>query len=373
MGATPPNPRSRLLAGLACLASAGCDAGSPSNQPLDLPPVHVTDVLAATNVDDGGALVYQSIMFPTGDAGVLSTSAFKIRFDRLLLPMTATRQAVCVQSVAAPATSAAQCGSGVSLEPSYDPVKREITYRQPVGQAPLITGVLYKLSVYAAVQDTDNGVRSMEGIPLAAQQQVNFDVASNPGGQVPPYDVLSTADHYCKTPDPNCTDITTCPRAVSVILHGCAYNGCHAGNGDASAAEGMELGTAYGLLTTAINHVSHETETGEAASTAQPAGLRFGRSMPILDPGVPGESYLVYKLLANPHNPLVLSFPNPKGLAEAPEVTRLRNAVVVGMPMPPDNGSLPLRQASSGRPDIGEAEWLSEWLLQGAPIVDKCP
>jgi hypothetical protein len=314
-------------------------------------------------------------MFPTGDAGVLSTSAFKVRFDRLLLPMTATRQAVCLQSVAAPVTSAAQCGAGVTLQPSYDPVKREITYRQPPGQAPLITGVLYKLSVYAAVQDTDNGVRSMEGIPLAAQQQVNFNVAPNPGGQVPPPDVVSTADHYCKTPDPTCLDVNNCPRAVSVILGGggCAQGGCHAGNGDGGATEGMELGTAYGLLTTAINHVAHETETGEAASTAQPASLRFGRAMPIIDPGVPGESYLVYKLLANPNNPLVLPFPNPSGLAEAPEITRLRNAVVVGMPMPPTNASLPfLRQASPGRPDMGELEWLSEWLLQGAPVVEKC-
>jgi hypothetical protein len=371
MGASPPNPRSRLLL-LAALFAASCDAGSPANQPLDLPPANVTDVLAATNFD-GGTLVYESIKSPTSDAGVLSTSGFKVRFDRLLSPMTATRQAVCLQSMAqGTVTNASQCSAGVFLNPSYDPVKREITYRQPAGQAPLITGVLYKLSVHAAVQDTDNGVRTMEGIPLAAQQEFNFVVAENPGGQVPPYDVLSSVDHYCKTPDPTCADINTCPRSVSVILGGCAYNGCHAGNGDASAAEGMELGTAYGLLTTAINHVSHESETGEAASTAQPNSLRFGRSMPILDPNVPGESYLVYKLLANPHNPLVLPFPNPSSLAEAPEITRLRNAVVVGMPMPPDNGSPPLRQGSPNRPDVGELEWISEWLLQGAPIVDKC-
>jgi hypothetical protein len=313
-------------------------------------------------------------MNPTSDAGVLSTSAIKIRFDRLLLPMTATRQAVCLQSVLTPVTNAAGCVAGVFLRPSYDPVKREITYRQPAGQAPLITNVQYELSVFAAVQDTDNGIRSMEGIPLAAQKQVNFAVAANPGGQVPPPDVLSTADHYCTQPDPTCLDPTTCPRAVSVILGSCALSGCHTSKGDASAAEGMELGTAYGLLTTAINHVAHETETGEAASTAQPDSARFGRSMPILDPNVPGESYLVYKLLANPHTPLVLPFPNPSSLDEAPEITRLRSAVVVGMPMPPDNAqAVPLNPASPNRPDMGDLEWLSEWLLQGAPIVEKCP
>jgi hypothetical protein len=81
---------------------------------------------------------------------------------------------------------------------------------------------------------------------------------------------------------------------------------------------------------------------------------------------------LVYKVLANPHTALVIGFPNPAGLDEAPEITRLRNAVVVGMPMPPDNGTAALRGASANRPDMGEAEWLSEWLLQGAPVVEKC-
>jgi hypothetical protein len=300
----------------------------------------------------------------------VSTTSFKLRFDRLLLPATATRQAVCVQPIAKNIVNANGCSDGVFLEPSYDPVLREITFRQTPDNLPM-SPQTYELTAYVAIADTDPGIRSFDGVPLDVPLHLYFTV---PAGQTPTpsYDLPPTNDHWCTSPDPAC-DGGACPRSVSSILTGCAGSGCHTKN-TTTAAEGMSLGDAAGILATALNQPAHETETGEAAGIAQPNSLRFGRAMPILDPGVPGESYLVYKLLANHNTPLVLPFPGSARNADAPEITRLRASVVVGMPMPPNNAlsTATLLPASPNRPDKGEIEWLSEWLLQGAPITSPC-
>ena len=87
--------------------------------------------------------------------------------------------------------------------------------------------------------------------------------------------------------------------------------------------------------------------------------------MPVIDPSVPGNSYLVYKLLANPHTPLEVPFPGPAG-EEPHEVGRLRATIVTGMPMPPST-------APAAALRDGEAEWIAEWILQGAPLSASCP
>ena len=82
------------------------------------------------------------------------------------------------------------------------------------------------------------------------------------------------------------------------------------------------------------------------------------RAMPILDPTFPGNSYLLYKLLASHDTPLE----NPP---DPVEVDRLRRSLVVGMPMPPSTAQGAFLRA-------GEAEWISVWLAQGAP-TPVCP
>lgn len=116
-----------LAAGL-----AGCDAGSKDTQPLNLPPVHVTSVLAATGLVNG-AFDYHALS--PGDS-VLSTTAFKIQVDRLLLPSTVNRQAVCLQPMFGNVVQPGDCsapGAISLLHPSYDPVRREVTYYQMLG------------------------------------------------------------------------------------------------------------------------------------------------------------------------------------------------------------------------------------------------
>jgi hypothetical protein len=426
---------------------AGCDAGSRASQPLDTPPAHVLQVLGATKLEADGSLHYD-VLDLAGSSSVVGTTSFKLQFDRLLLPSTANRQAVCLQPKLGNVVSPKDCSAGIFLELSYDPVRREVTARQPPQDPPLAAATRYELTAYAAVADTDTGFRTFDGVGLEARAQYEFGVVASPGGVcggvlctangaactsaseccnkacvgglcggacsaggatcsapkdccsltctngtcatcklagmacgtatdccggsacTPPYDILSTADHFCGQPVPSCSG-SSCARPVSILLGGCAYGSCHLQLPEAGAAEGMDLGSVASLLATAVGHPSHETQTGESARDPDQSGLRFGRAMPILDPGVPGASYLVYKLLANRTTPLTLPFPpDPSGdpTVDPPEVARLRKTLVVGMPMPPIT-------AAGAAPLPGEAEWLSEWLLQGAPMPasGNCP
>jgi hypothetical protein len=350
------------------VALAGCDVGA-TDEPSDTPPVHLTGVLAASALSsDGSSLVFSPVDVAGGTTQVLSTTSFKLQFDRLLLPASATRQAVCLESVLTNVVNSNACAAGVFLSPSYDPVRREVTYRQMPGNPRMIPGERYQLSVFTAIADTDNGIRSFDGVPLEEPASIEVGVLDDPQGMVPPYEPLPSGDHFCTSPDPTCTDASTCARSVSLVLKGCSYSPCHRGNPD-TAAEALELGSPATLLATAIGHTAHETETGEAAADPQPTSLRFGRAMPILEPKVPGDSYLIYKLLARHGLPLTLPFPpDPSGdpTVDPPEVVRLRSFLVVGMPMPPSDvvAGVPLR--------AGEPEWLSAWLLQGAPLP-ACP
>ncbi len=362
---------------LAVAALAGCDAGNKDFEPLDLPPVHVTAVLGATELKNG-SLDYHVIFNPSDPTAaalpVLSTTAFKFQFDRVLLPSSVFRQSVCAQPMAIDVVNATTC-AGITFRPSYDPVRREITYRQDPGSA-LDPADYYELTLYSTTMATDpGGILSFDGVPLEVPARVPVTVAANPPGVKLPPDLPPNDDPYCKPPDPSCTGLD-CARSVQDILSGCAYGGCHASSpADAGAAlqaaEGLQLGSPDLLWATAINHIAHETQTGEDGfeTTNTGEGLRFGRAMPILSydtstKGVPATSYLIYKLLVFPGLKLEVPFladPTDK-TAPPPEVVRLRNELVVGMPMPPMNAgpTIFLREH--------ELEWIGQWVTQGMPM-----
>jgi hypothetical protein len=253
-----------------------------------------------------------------------------------------------------PVKSINDCASGAWFEPAYDPVRIEVTYRQRSDNPPLLLGDTYELTTYVAIQDGDFGFRTFEGVGLGEEKVIEFSVQRTQGPW--PYDPISKADHFCQGPDPTCTG-AACARPVSKMLAGCAYAGCHAGD-RSTAAEGLMLDTPADLLATAIGYTAHETQEGENGTTPDQSPPRFGRSMPILDPGAAGNSYLLYKLLANPRVPL------PVKLSDG-ERDRVRTQIVVGMPMPPSTKPQALLLP-------GEPEWLSEWIVQGAP-VSSCP
>jgi hypothetical protein len=251
--------------------------------------------------------------------------------------------------------SPGECQYGVFLEPAYDPVRREVIYRQSASSPRLTANTAYEITAYAALDATSFGFRSFDGAPLAEITRFELNVQDD-GGHPAPYDVPSTADHFCAAPAPG-------TRGVRDILgpNGCGYSPCHGGS---TPPEGLNLGSVAGLQATAIGQSAHGAQEGENGRIPDETPSRFGRAMPIIDRGVPGNSYLVYKLLANPHTKLAVPFPAGDAGAVPPEVKRIQDSIIAGMPMPPSNGwTAALRE--------GEAEWIADWILQGAPTT--CP
>lgn len=253
-------------------------------------------------------------------------------------------------------TAASDCARGVTLEPAYDPVLRRITYRQPATSAGLAPATRYTISVFPPPNDgTTNGILAFDGAPLDRPVSLEFTTRdSEPAGTTveppPSVDFCAALDH-------------------EVFQASCAAGGCHTGSGPLDhgvalgPAEGLDLSSSAALRATAVGRVAHETQTGEHAAQGEVSPSRFGRAMPIIDPTRPGNSYLLYKLLASEEN----GAPGSDAAAEearVSEIARLRAAVVVGMPMPPTSGaSKPIDQR--------QLEQISDWILAGAKA--DCP
>ncbi len=387
MGAPPPNPRREawrfapeagaVLVG--ALVLAGCDAGPRDQETLNLPPVNVTGIQAATQIqvtaDRTGkhaALVFGPVDM-AGGSNVAPTTSFRVQFDRLLDPNSAIRASFCLEPILRPVPNANVCQAGIFLEPSYDPVQHQVILRQTSGN--LVPETRYQLTIYGSASDTR--IQSYDGVALTVPVAVEVGVLPFPVGVALPYDNVPTADHFCAGPDPTCDPMNdlTCVRSVSDLLVTCSFGGCHwvdPSLGPAGmASEGLMLGSPGDIMATAVNQVAHETQEGETPTTPSASGVRFGKSMPIIEvsnvmmrTGVPGFSYMLYKLLANVNNPLLAPFP---GGSDPPEIERLRAEVVVGLPMPPST------QDPKYMPRLGELEWLSDWIRQGAPTPATCP
>lgn len=339
--------------------------------------MHVTEVLGATSEADG-VLRYEPIA-ADGTTAILSSSAIKIRFDRLLHPGSVTRQAICFQPLVKKVVGSGDCTAGAFLEPTYDPVRREVTFRHPPGGG-LAGGLVYTLTVYVGVDPAGPGFRSFEGTPLDAIARFELRVRPD-GGVAPPPDPLPAGEHWCASADPACAPAcgpscdaecagsascrdtcvaaceAACPRSVAEILgaRGCGSGGCHGG---AEPAAGLDLASNEGLLHTAVEVVAHGAQTGGGAHDPEANPARFGRAMPVIARGAPGLSYLLYKVLASPQTPLEAP------ISEA-ERERVQNTIIVGAPMPPDD-------APAAQLRAGEAEWLADWVIQRAPVSD-CP
>ncbi|MEP7126654.1 MAG: hypothetical protein ABJE95_37325 [Byssovorax sp.] len=277
-------------------------------------------------------------------------------FDRLLLPTATFRQSACLTSGVNPVKSLKGCANGVFLEPAYDPVRREIIYRQQATSTGLIPGTPYTFSVFPPPGDgSTNGIQAFDGAPLGEARSLTFTTRTpEPAGGL--VDKPPTVD-FCGDLFPH------------VLRDTCASGGCHtvAAKEDhgviLGAAEGLDFSTPAKILTTAVSHVAHETQTGEHATMAEDSPSLLGRAMPLIDPSRPGNSYVLYKLIANQNNGAKGGSPTleQKRLADIEE---LRSVVVVGIPMPPSDGrGKELKET--------ELEQISDWIAQGAPTV--CP
>ena len=284
---------------------------------------------------------------------MVAKTSVRLVFDRFLLPTTTFRQSVCLRSGRGLVEAIEDCSKGVALEPAYDPVLRQITYRLPATSLGLVSGARYTISVFPPPGEVSSaGIRAFDGAPLSAASSRDFTVRDteppDEPAEPPPADL--------------CYDVTH-----GVFQSKCATKGCHTGKGAEDhglvlgAAEGLDLSTNAMLRATALSRVAHETQTGEHADVVEDSPSRFGRAMPILDPRRPGNSYLLYKLLANADNGDP-GADSDKERQRIEEITRLRAAVVVGMPMPPQDGA-------GVQVDQPHLEKLSAWILQGAPTA----
>lgn len=316
-----------------------------------------------------------------------SSASIHLKFDRYLLPASVSRQAICVQPTDAPVAAPGDCILGQLLSPTYDPVKREVILRLPTG-ARFAQATKYYITVLGPTDDSAPGIRAFDGAPLEGTRVLDFTTAATDPAGGPAADEgeadYEEPDAFCSVSarciricagDMTCEALCQSPQGA---LSNCAFGDCH-GDGKRQIEGTMEsayIGPAMGLalqspesmLATAIGKVAHQTQQGNAdpgdVNPVLDNPRRFGRAMPIIDRGSPGNSYLVYKILAG-IDPFVVSDENP---AAAGEQSRLREAIVVGMTMPASGTPL----GFTGGPPVSEMQSISNWIARGAP-TNSCP
>ncbi|MFK7984507.1 MAG: Ig-like domain-containing protein [Sandaracinaceae bacterium] len=251
-------------------ATPGCDL------PIEANPTAGPAVLASDPAD--------------GDPDVERSGAYTVWFDRPILPRDVHRGRVMVASG----------GRGVFLSPVFDPVERSL-HLVNLG-SPLDPEVRYRLRV--------SGIRDLDGFVMAEPYEIAFDTGTA---------IQETAPAAVAYAD------------VEPILATCAAEGCHR---PPDAVLGLDLSSPAGIRDTAINVLAEQTRVGtqSGALYRSVTGLRGLARLDVTGGvGRPSRSYLLYKVIGDPH--------------------------VVGDRMPP--GPAPALDAAA-------LSLLSRWIFQGA-------
>lgn len=390
----------RVLLGLVFLGLAGCDRGLPPLDDVtrspDRPSMTLTAAEAVTGYDAQGRPVFSLLDEEQILEGVTRTGGLRLTFDRFLAPTAAIRQAICVRPALENLADASACRDPVQAftRPEEDPVHRRVTFRLPAGQR-YLPETAYRVTVFAStrtddgsVSVDDNAFRAFDGAPLERRYAFDFTTQGE--------DVDDDTDEIAPSPEAYCAAIDcfracaddaecrdacrtlclddTCfgfgdllapsrpGRDVPAVFETCATSGCHGGPTDALAL-GLDLSSRQAVARTR-GRVARQTQTGADADLPRQNPRPFGRSMPLVDPSQPANSYLLYKPLIHPLNHVV---PPPRD-----ELDRLRAAAVVGLPMPtgvtgPGRGMVPDDVAGS----LALLERLRLWIASGAVV--SCP
>lgn len=259
---------------------ASCDAGKQHQQQTVGPAIRIL-----------GANVGADQKLPAD--GVI-----QIAFDRYLLPSTVNRQSIGVLDGAKQPLTA-------DLAPIivYDPIARTVTVSGPK-QPWLIEGQPYTLVLGIPKGDAEQGgVRAIDRATLAADQkrELAFLVGPKTGATIEP-------------------NVSFCRDVLPIFTAKCNLPTCH-GSGDRAAAS-LVLDTSAGVGATALNRIAQGSNTGPRSINPPSPGRIFGVDMPIIDPGNPGNSWLMYKIdLARLPvvKPQVPKFACTKGLTEPPQ------------------------------------------------------
>jgi hypothetical protein len=333
-------------------------------------------------VDETGATVgYVSTPVALdGSTRPTTGTSIRVRVNRYLDPASASRQALCVQSSTDDVPSIVACSAGLVLRPSYDPVSRTAAYFLETDQTQLAPDTLYRITLFRRAGEDGFGLRAFDGPALGGPFVLEFRTESpHPDGPAPT-DGPDTSINFCKPTrcfavcgqlpeEQRAACAETCTPGIEDALESCAFGGCHQTTADQKPPMGLDLYAPEGLQATAIARVAHGSMRGAGAQNADLAGLAFGRAMPLIAPGDPGNSYLLYKVLAHPGFDPAVAAPAQQlapGL-EAGESERLRASVIVGSPMPPtSNGDGPEAPAVSDPLAVERALRISRWIAAGA-------
>ena len=258
-----------------------------------------------------------------------------------------------------PQTGETPAGSFFFL-PVWDPYERTATFHlRPRDR--WIPDTLHTAVVLPPADPSDiTGIRAFDGAPL--EQRVIFSFTPSASLSDPDVDDAGPRVDWCD----DVAGVAALPAARKAFAP-CA--GCH---GPSDPAAGLDLSSPEAIRRTALRVLAAEVVPLEHAGVTAETPTDFGQGMARIDPGNPGNSYLVYKLLINREN-----YPQPgdpeasdpywergMGPLQAPsndELGRLRDAFVWMEPMPLGGGlSVSLMRS------------LVTWIAQGAEVRD-CP
>lgn len=282
--------------------------------------------------------------------GVPTNAAIELRFDRYLLPSTASRASVAVFT--------GRRSNSVFFDTNYDPLERVVTFRPSYGSQ-FLPGVVYEVQITVPAAVGKAGFRAFDGAPLAPYAR---------GG--PPLTFVFRTAVQARAPTP-----TIGPASCRDVLAAFARGGCMScHSSEPGTTFGLALDSGASLANTAIQKVARETEDGPYTGRPATSPLRFGVAMPLIEPDDPGSSYLFYTLLSNPKNfagdgacATEHTVPLPNGTcleASSAEQQRLHDAFASLNPMPPPDAAL-----GDG---IADLRLIERFIAAGAS-TDDCP
>ncbi len=292
---------------------AGCDLGPRSDEPSEGPPLE----LVASDPPDGAGVGCDTA---DPDCGVPTDVTVTLSFNRFLRPDTAIRQSILFYTGDPSNPAPPVSDTRPEITPEYDLMEQSVRFVLPPGFT-LEPHALYTVELPVANSDDAFGFRAFDGAPLAGETSARISFFTGSG----PSNAASAA------PPPSCAEFLA-------LTSKCVDAPCHGGGG-AGPAMGLSFENADALVATAVGRPAHETESGATTGEADQDPERFGVNMPIIDPGRPDNSYLMYKLLIGdaPYE-LAPGEDCPAGercaTPDAAERERLRAWFVRGEPMP---------------------------------------
>jgi hypothetical protein len=339
--------------------AGGCDVGKADLAPAQGPKLRLVAAypLAGEGLDcelDSGP-----------DCGVPTDAAIELRFDRYLLPSTVVRQSIAVYS--------GTREHWAFLRPQYDLIERVVRYRLP-DSGSWLRGLRYNVELLVATDEEPYGLRAFDGAPLTERGSVplKFSFRTRTGDPPPadPHEPAGGCEETARVLTKGGCHSAVCHQ--SVPSDDCEGKAARAGSSGLCVdipRMGLDLSSTEAIIATAIEEVAHQTETGPSGGVALENPDRFGVQMPVVDPGRPSNSYLIYKLLRD-----------PAVLGNSPCTSRYRVALEGECPDPSAQERERLREwfvlgdaMALGRPGALERrdlEMLLDWIRSGAPTVE---